>query len=58
MNASLYRKLPYDPFRDFVPIAMMATSPNMVVAHPQLPVRNVKELVALAKSKPGLLSYG
>ena len=58
MNASLYRKLPYDPLRDFVPIAMMATSPNMVVAHPQLPVRNVKDLIALAKAQPGQLSYG
>lgn len=56
-NASLYRKLPYDPFRDFIPIAMTATSPNMVVSHPQLPVRTVKELVALAKGKPGQLTY-
>ena len=58
MSASLYRKLPYDPFRDFAPIAMMATSPNMIVAHPQLPTRTVKELIALAKSQPGQLSYG
>ena len=58
MNASLYRKLPYEPFRDFAPIAMMATSPNMVVSHPQLPVRTVQALVALAKSQPGQLSYG
>lgn len=57
MNASLYGKLPYDPFRDFVPISMTATSPNMVVSHPALPARNVKELVALAKSKPGEISY-
>jgi tripartite-type tricarboxylate transporter receptor subunit TctC len=56
-NASLYRKLPYDPFRDFVPIAMTATSPNMVVSHPQLPARTVKELVALARAKPGQLTY-
>ncbi len=57
-NASLYRKLPYDPFRDFIPISMTATSPNMVVSHPQLPARSVKELVALAKAKPGELIYG
>jgi tripartite-type tricarboxylate transporter receptor subunit TctC len=57
MNASLYRKLPYDPFRDFVPISMTATSPNMVITHPALPVRGVKDLVALAKSKPGEISY-
>ncbi len=56
-NASLYRKLPYDPFRDFASIAMIATSPNMVVAHPQLPARNIKELVALAKARPGQLTY-
>ena len=58
INASLYRKLPYDPFRDFIPISMTATSPNMVVSHPQLPTRTVKELVALAKTKPGELIYG
>ena len=58
MNASLYRKLPYDPFRDFAPIGIMATSPNMVVAHPQLPVRTAKDLIALAKAQPGQLSYG
>jgi tripartite-type tricarboxylate transporter receptor subunit TctC len=58
MNASLYRKLPYDPFRDFVPIAMLATSPNMIVSHPQLPVRTTKELIALARARPGQLSYG
>ncbi len=58
MNASLYRKLPYDPFRDFAPISMTATSPNMVVTHPALPVRSIKELVALAKAKPGQLVYG
>ncbi len=56
-NVSLYSKLPYDPFRDFVPVAMGATSPNMVVVHPALPVRSVKELVALAKSKPGMMTY-
>lgn len=56
-NASLYRKLPYDPFRDFIPIAMTATSPNMVVSHPQLPARTVKELVALAKVRPGQITY-
>ena len=57
VNLSLYSKLPYEPFRDFVPIAMGATSPNMIVVHPALPVRNVKELVALAKSKPGQITF-
>jgi tripartite-type tricarboxylate transporter receptor subunit TctC len=57
VNLSLYSKLPYEPFRDFVPIAMGATSPNMIVVHPALPARNVKELVALAKSKPGQMTF-
>ena len=56
-NLSLYSRLPYHPFRDFVPIAMGATSPNMVVVHPSLPARNVKELIALAKAKPGVITF-
>jgi tripartite-type tricarboxylate transporter receptor subunit TctC len=56
-NLSLYAKLPYDPFRDFAPIAMGATSPNMIVVHPALPARNVKELIALAKAKPGQMTF-
>ena len=56
-NLSLYSKLPYDPFRDFAPIAMGATSPNMIVVHPALPARNVKELIALAKAKPGQMTF-
>ncbi len=56
-NFSLFRKLPYDPFKDFVPIALGATSPNMVVVHPSLPARNVKELVALARQRPGLITF-
>ena len=57
VNASLYRKLPYDPFKDFVPIAMTGTSPNAVIVHPSLPARNVKELIALAKSKPDQITF-
>ena len=56
-SVSLYSKLPYDPFRDFVPIAMGATSPNMIVVHPSLPVRSVRELIALAKSRPGQITF-
>ncbi len=56
-NLSLYSKLPYEPFKDFVPIAMGATSPNMIVVHPALPARNVKELIALAKAKPGQITF-
>jgi len=55
-NFSLFRKLSYDPFRDFVPIALGATSPNMIVVHPSLPARNVKELIALAKARPGQIT--
>src|SRR5687768_8796763 len=58
VNPSLYPKLPYDTLRDFAPVAMVATSPYLLVVHPSLPVRNVKELIALARSKPDQLSYG
>jgi len=55
---SLYQKLPYDPVRDFAPIVLFAMVPNMLVVHPSLPARNVKELVALAKARPGKINYG
>ena len=58
VNASLYPKLPYDTLRDFAPVSMVATSPYVLVVHPSLPVRNVKELIALAKAKPDQLTYG
>ena len=47
-----------DPLRDFAPISLAATAPNILVVHPSLPVKNVKELVALAKARPGALNYG
>ena len=50
-------KLPYDPAKDFAPVVFLATGPNVLVVHPSVPVRTVQELVALAKSKPGGLSY-
>jgi len=56
-NASLYPKLPYDPFKDFVAVAYVASGPNMLVAHPSLPVRSVKELIALARARPKQLTY-
>ena len=57
-NVTLYGKqLPYDPTKDFAPITLLALSTNILVVHPSLPVRNVKELVALAKAQPGKLSY-
>jgi tripartite-type tricarboxylate transporter receptor subunit TctC len=57
INASLYRKLPYDSIRDFTPVALVATTPLMLLVHPSLPARSLKELIALAKSKPGQIVY-
>jgi tripartite-type tricarboxylate transporter receptor subunit TctC len=56
VNPSLY-KLSYDPIKSFAPISIMATGPNVLAVNPQLPVHSVKELVALAKEKPGELDY-
>ncbi|MGH8620039.1 MAG: Bug family tripartite tricarboxylate transporter substrate binding protein [Burkholderiales bacterium] len=58
INPNLMAKLPYDPFRDFAPVCMLVINPQILVAHPALPANNVKELVALAKSKPGQLNFG
>jgi tripartite-type tricarboxylate transporter receptor subunit TctC len=57
VNPGLYAKLPYDTVRDFAPITMVATSPYVLVLHASVPARTVKELIALAKSKPSLLDY-
>ena len=54
----LLRKVPYDPVRDFSPIMLMINSPSILVVYPPLPVKSVKELIALAKSKPGELNFG
>lgn len=56
VNPALY-KLNYDPIKSFAPISIMATGPNVLAVNPQLPVQNVKELLALAKEKPGMLDY-
>ena len=58
INPGLYPRLGYDPMRDLVPIAFIATSPLVLVVHPSVPVKNVKGLVALAKAQPHRLSYG
>ncbi len=58
VNATLYPKLPFDPIRDFTPITLVASGPGLLVTHSSLPVRNLRELIALAKSKRGALSYG
>lgn len=56
-NLSLYSKLNYDPVRDFTPISQVVAINTFLVVHPSLPVKSVKELVALAKAKPGALNY-
>jgi tripartite-type tricarboxylate transporter receptor subunit TctC len=58
VNPSLYPKLSYDPVNGFTPIAGLATINHALIVHPSLPVANVKELIALAKQKPGELNYG
>jgi tripartite-type tricarboxylate transporter receptor subunit TctC len=57
INASLYPSLPFDPVKDFTPLTMVSTSPSVLVAHPKVPANNIKELIALAKSKPGQLNF-
>jgi len=54
---SLYPRLPYDPVKDFAPISLVAIGPNLLVVHPSVPVKTVKDLVALAKARPGALHY-
>ena len=56
-NVSLQKKLPYDPMKDFAPVTLIATQNLMLLVHPSLPVKSVKELTALAKKKPGSLSF-
>ena len=55
---SLLKKLPYDPARDFEPITLINTTPLVVVVHPGVPAKNVKELIALARAKPGVMNFG
>lgn len=57
INATLYPKLPYDPVADFTPLTQLVTSSSVLVAHPSLPVANVKELVEYARRRPGQLSF-
>jgi tripartite-type tricarboxylate transporter receptor subunit TctC len=58
INPSLYKSLPFDPIRDFEPVTLAVSSTNVLAVHPAVPVKNVRELIALAKSQAGKLSYG
>jgi tripartite-type tricarboxylate transporter receptor subunit TctC len=57
-NTFLYKRVPYDVLNDFAPISIMATTGNVLTVHPSVPVRSVRELLQLAKAKPGALNYG
>ena len=57
INASLYSSLPFDPVRDFTPLTCVATSPSILVAHPSVAAKDVRELIELAKAKPGKLNF-
>jgi len=57
-NTFLYAKMPYHPLNDFAPVMLISSSPSMLAVHPSLPVRSVKELLAMAKARPGQLNYG
>jgi tripartite-type tricarboxylate transporter receptor subunit TctC len=56
-NVSLYKDLPYDLIKDFAPVTLLAMTPAVVVVHPSFPAKSIKELIQLAKKKPGLLNY-
>ena len=57
ISASLYKKLPYDAIRDFAPVMLIGSGPNVLTVHPSLPAKNVRELIALAKARPGKIDY-
>jgi len=57
VNASMYKKLPFDSIKDFTPITLAGSSPLVLAVHPSLPAKNVRELIALAKARPGQLTY-
>lgn len=57
INSALYKKVPYDPRRDFAPITQAVSSPSIIVVHPSVPVKTLKELIAFARARPGQLNY-
>ena len=58
INQALYKKMPFDPVKDFAPLTRVATVPNLLVAHPSQPFKTVKEVIAYAKAHPGDVTYG
>jgi len=58
INAALYKKLPYDPIKDFAPLTRVAMVPNLLVAHPSQPFKTVQEMIAYAKANPGKINFG
>ncbi len=57
INPAMYPKLPYDTARDFAPVSLLLSGPTLLVAHPSLPAKNARELIALAKARPGVLTF-
>jgi len=57
INASLFAKMPFDPIKDLAPVTLAASTPNVLVVHPSLPARTVKELIALARARPGEINF-
>jgi tripartite-type tricarboxylate transporter receptor subunit TctC len=57
INVSLFKTLPYDPVKDFAPVSLVAITPNILVVNPAVPVKTVKDLIGLAKAKPGTINY-
>jgi tripartite-type tricarboxylate transporter receptor subunit TctC len=57
VNPSLYASIPFDPYRDFAPVTLAGTMPNVIVVHPSVPAQSVKELIALVKANPGKYNY-
>ncbi|HYC46388.1 MAG TPA: tripartite tricarboxylate transporter substrate binding protein [Burkholderiales bacterium] len=58
INPSIYAKLPFDPQKDLVPVSLLAEAPFLLVVHPTVPAKNVKDLIALAKARPDILTFG
>jgi tripartite-type tricarboxylate transporter receptor subunit TctC len=57
INSALYKKVPYDPVRDFAPITVAVSSGSIIVVHPSVPVKTIKELIAFARTRPGQMNY-